>query len=248
MNLAALKENGYLHYKEALSSKEVSWLKEIIDQTCSTQLKRRKFTSNYLPILTNSDQSEIQRFPFINKANSQLKELLQLSSIQNILAPFQNEFMIGWEENDGLIYTKYQSNPSQYHKLGWHMDGGKSWLKGRKIIDFYNIGIHFSNCPQEKGGLRFLEKSHNNYPLYNVLIKPSFVDHRTDKQEKIIETKVGDVTIHHSNILHRVAASKVPNNTREVLYFSLIPKNHQSHFRTNEKPLYWKMFQWLKNK
>ena len=136
----------------------------------------------------------------------------------------------------GVVVNRYINVPGTAHaRLGWHTDGLRDLFYGRMPKQMLNVGLHFDRIKEEDGGLRVIPGTHRQGFLEMLARKPYFVSHKADPKEHVIETEVGDMTVHDGRLWHRVEASPHVGlrSLRRSMYVPYLtdeyePKNEQS--------------------
>jgi len=172
-----------------------------------------------------------------------LHEFLQDPRL-NLLKAFSTKTSrIVEDEKDGLVINHYiNDGRSNYTKLGWHTDSLRDIFQGFHKSPMVNVGISLDDSQKEKGGLRVIPGSHKQTQFELLFKKKYFVDNTPDKDEFVIETKAGDLTVHHGRIWHRVALATVEGEAsrRRVMYFPIISGKYKPKSEKSATPIYHK--------
>jgi ectoine hydroxylase-related dioxygenase (phytanoyl-CoA dioxygenase family) len=111
---------------------------------------------------------------------------------------------------------------------------------GFRLDPMVNVGISLDDSPREKGGLRVLPGSHKQN-MYDFLFrKKHIIDNRDDKDEFAVETKAGDLTVHHGRVWHRAALATVKGaaSKRRMMYFPIIAGKFKPKSEKSKTPIY----------
>jgi ectoine hydroxylase-related dioxygenase (phytanoyl-CoA dioxygenase family) len=111
---------------------------------------------------------------------------------------------------------------------------------GFRLDPMVNVGISLDDSPREKGGLRVLPGSHKQNIYEFFFKKKHFIDNRDDKNEFAIETKAGDLTVHHGRVWHRAALATVKGaaSKRRMMYFPIIAGKFKPKSEKSKTPIY----------
>jgi ectoine hydroxylase-related dioxygenase (phytanoyl-CoA dioxygenase family) len=178
----------------------------------------------------------VQRFAFASLFSLTIREFVRHPRFEPIRRLVGEQARIGDDEKDGVVVNRYwNARGSVAPALGWHTDGLRDLFYGRLPQKMLNVGLHFDACPAENGGLRLLPGSHLQGFASMCFRKPYFVSHRPDRDEFVVETRPGDLTVHDGRLWHRVARSQRRGaaSLRRSLYVPYLtgpyePKNERS--------------------
>ncbi|TAE19551.1 MAG: phytanoyl-CoA dioxygenase [Bacteroidetes bacterium] len=247
---ATLKKEGFVHFKNFLSTAEVESMLEALEEIEKTCLEADTKQIFGVPILYGYDLDGsriVQRYPFtsLNHAYFQKPDLVE--KLQKINRLVGEQYRLGDKEYDGVVSNHYlnHSNDLSRKKIGWHTDSGREFWSLKRPKQFYNIGIHLDDCTKIKGGLRLLLGTHQQSVLGMLFGKFHFVDHKPDKKEYCVEVKKGDMTIHDGRLWHRVAQAEVvgEESRRRVIYFPFIKGEVKEKDENSKPPIYLVLLQ-----
>lgn len=239
-------KNGFIHFEQYAP---VSTANEIIQSTDKVQnewINKGVEKINGIPVKYGKDvdgRQIVQRFPFTNLFSQPVQQLVTGSAFEALkeLLPSQKRPRIGLNEKDGVVLNHYvNTENSSYTKLGWHTDGARDIFYGSKVEPMLNVGFYLDDSPKEKGSLRVLPGSHRQ-SVWNLLFrKKYFIDNAADKNEVVIEAKVGDLVVHHGSIWHRVAESEVKGveSRRRVMYTPIVVGKEVLKHANSSTPFY----------
>ncbi|MEO5674075.1 MAG: phytanoyl-CoA dioxygenase family protein, partial [Chitinophagales bacterium] len=199
---------------------------------------------NGIPIKYGVDENGntiVQRFAFASLSSEVLHEFLADPRLLALKGFIGEDCRIGEYEKDGLVISHYVNvDESQLTKLGWHTDGMRDLFAGFRLDPMINIGISLDDSPKEKGGLRILPGSHKQNIYDFFFRKKHFIDNRDDKNEFAVETKAGDLTVHHGRVWHRAALATVKGvaSKRRMFYFPIIAGKFKPKSEKSKTPIY----------
>jgi len=239
-------EFGFIHFEHFISQDEVERILAAVKEIEQQWLREKVTKVNGIPIRFGKDVDGspiVQRFAFASMYSEVLHEFLQDPRL-NLLKAFSTKTSrIVEDEKDGLVINHYiNDGRSNYTKLGWHTDSLRDIFQGFHKSPMVNVGISLDDSQKEKGGLRVIPGSHKQTQFELLFKKKYFVDNTPDKDEFVIETKAGDLTVHHGRIWHRVALATVEGEAsrRRVMYFPIISGKYKPKSEKSATPIYHK--------
>ncbi|UAY53376.1 phytanoyl-CoA dioxygenase family protein [Ferruginibacter albus] len=252
--LKFFSENGFIHFKNFLPKETVSLYLSEISRIEKEWLAEGVEKINGIPLKFGKDESGnkmIQRFCFLNKYSTPLKELLEnprLQLVTQFLTPYEGR--IAQEEKDGLILNSYIRTPnSKFTQMGWHTDSPRDLFLGQKIMPMLNVGIHLDDCSYEEGGLRVLPGTHKQGFLKLMFGKKYFVDNNPDPKEVGLDIEAGDLTVHDGRMWHRAQQSPHfgERSRRRVMYVPVVTGKFRPKHENSKTPFYHKLASKIQN-
>ena len=243
-------EYGFIRFKNFLSRSTIAtyikeaeavekrWIAQGIDKINGVPLK---FGQN-----ENGDRM-ISRFAFLSQQSEVLHQFLQdtrLAALTKLLYPYEGR--IAEDEKDGLVLNHYLQTPnSGFTKMGWHTDSPRDLFYGHKIMPMLNVGLHLDDCPYSNGGLRVLPGTHKQGVLRLLFGKKYFLDNNPDPREAGFDIEVGDLTVHHGSMWHRVQQSNKfgAESRRRVMYIPLVTGKYKPKHADSKTPFYHHIMQ-----
>lgn len=240
-----LSDNGFLHFKGFFDQNRMIEISTQYNNTfhLASQKSKQELLSQSI-IKGKRNNAEIQRIPFLTKQTPFFQDIITREIYDRIKTISFQHHRIGFNENNGVVATKYNNTIGGWSQMGWHTDIGNSFYYLTNRNHYYNIGLHLDKTDSKTGCLKILPGSHKQsiFSLYTK--KVAFLDRRHDPKELNIETEPGDLTIHDGRLWHRV--SKV-SKTRRVIYFNLLKGKKVSEKTTNKTSTHLKVFIYLKD-
>jgi ectoine hydroxylase-related dioxygenase (phytanoyl-CoA dioxygenase family) len=245
---AFFNEQGFIHFKNFITTETVSRIHQEMDKIKDQWLKADVNMVNGVPIKYGRDvdgKTIVQRYAFANKYSSFLEELLRDPRLKALFELIGlPDCRIGEDEKDGLVINHYvNSENSTFAQMGWHTDALRDIFYGQKIMPMLNVGIHLDNSSTDNGGLRLLPGTHNQ-GLYDMLFKKwYFYEKKPDKNEIGLNVDAGDLTVHDGRLWHRVALSPFvgEKSRRRVMYVPVVTGKYQPK-TAESKPLFYQRF------
>jgi ectoine hydroxylase-related dioxygenase (phytanoyl-CoA dioxygenase family) len=239
-----LNEYGFIHFKGFISAERMHEIATEYANVFDLVNEGIKSSDNQDYVVTGlEDNKQVQRIPFLTKHSPFFQSLITNEIHPKIQAlGFQNH-RIGFEEKNGVVATRYNTQKGSWSKMGWHTDIGNSPYYVKNKMHYFNVGLHLDDSDQETGCLKVLPKTHKQSVFSLYTKKAAFLDHRKDPSEISIETEPGDLTVHDGRLWHRVSDV---SKQRRVLYFNLLKGKKASSKATYETPTYMKIFMPIK--
>jgi len=244
--LSFYDEYGFVHFTNFLSKAEIEYLINAIHDLEMVWMKNNVKKVNGIPIKYGKDEHGlkiIQRFAFASQDSEELHQFLQDKRFEVLKGFVSKKSRIGEYEKDGMVISHYvNTGASKHTKLGWHTDGLRDLLSGFHIDPMINVGISLLDSPKIKGGLRVIPRTHRQN-FYDLLFrKKHFIDNTADPEEFAIETKAGDLTIHHGRVWHRAAPAEVlgAESKRLMIYFPIFKGKYKPKSASSRTPIYHK--------
>ncbi len=234
-----LDQHGFLVFSQVASQQEVETILAEIAAIEGRWLDEGRTKVNGIPITVGKGPDGgpfIQRLAFTSMFSPQIAEFVRQDRFAPIRGLVGKDTRVGDNEKDGVVVNRYINVPGTAHaRLGWHTDGLRDLFYGRMPKQMLNVGLHFDRIKEEDGGLRVIPGTHRQGFLEMLARKPYFVSHKADPKEHVIETEVGDMTVHDGRLWHRVEASPHVGlrSLRRSMYVPYLtdeyePKNEQS--------------------
>jgi len=245
-------EFGFIHYKNFISQEEVEKLLAAIQELEQKWINEGVTKVNGIPLRFGNDtdgKKIIHRFAFASVYSEALHNFLQDKRLGLLLGFMPKRSRIVEEGKDGMVVSHYiNDGHSNYTQLGWHTDALRDIFQGFHVNPMINVGISLDDSPKEKGGLRVLPGSHKQTQFELLFKKKYFFDNTPDKEEFIIETEAGDLTLHHGRIWHRVALATVEGEAsrRRMMYFPIIAGKYKPKSEKSRTPIYHKFHHLVK--
>jgi ectoine hydroxylase-related dioxygenase (phytanoyl-CoA dioxygenase family) len=255
--LAFLDKHGFLIFEGVASETEVALILEEMERIQREWVAEERKTVNGIPLFcgTGPDgQKIIQRMPFTSCFSAVVKTFVRDPRFEPIRKMIHEDARIGDEEKDGVVFNRYVNVPgSVYPRLGWHTDGLRDLFYFRKPKRMLNVGLHFTRCTEESGGLRLIPGSHKQGFFSFCFKKAYFISHKPDPKEIAVETRPGDLTIHDGRLWHRVQASPHTGEKswRYSMYLPYLTDAYQPKTEKSKMPLYHHITRfgiWLKGR
>lgn len=252
---AYLDEHGFLVFDEVLAQHEVDTAMAEVERIEKQWLAEGRKKINGVPIFFGKGPDAepfIQRFPFTSRFSPAIADIIHDPRFEPVRKLIGENARIGDQEKDGAVISRYINVPgSVYPKLGWHTDGLRDLFYGRMPQQMLNVGLHFDHCTVEDGGLRIIPGTHKQGFMDTLIRKPYFISHGIDKDEIVVETRPGDLTIHDGRTWHRVHRSSKTGRAslRRVMYVPYLTDPYQPKTETSPTPGYHylsMMMCWLK--
>lgn len=243
---AFFNEFGFIHFQHVLNRNEIDQMIAAVQDLERAWIEEDVTKVNGIPIKYGKDETGnriVQRFAFASMHSEILHRYLQDKRLQVLKGFLPKESRIVENEKDGLVINHYvNTGESNYTKLGWHTDCLRDIFQGFHIDPMLNIGTSLDDSPKEKGGLRVIPGSHKQGAFDLLFRKRYFVDNNPDKNEFILETDAGDITVHHGRLWHRVALSQLTGaeSRRRVMYFPIISGKYKPKTENSKTPIYHK--------
>lgn len=235
---------GFIHFTNFFSPDQVQAALTAMREVEMEWLRNNVTKVNGIPIKYGTDENGntiVQRFAFASLSSDVLHGFLADPRLLTLKEFVGEDCRIGEYEKDGLVISHYvNTDESQLTKLGWHTDGMRDLFAGFRLDPMVNVGISLDDSPIEKGGLRVLPGSHKQ-GLYELLFrKKHFLDTSTDKNEFAVETRAGDLTVHHGRVWHRAALATVQGaaSKRRMMYFPIIAGKFKPKSEKSKTPIY----------
>ena len=245
-------EYGFIHFTNVLKPEVVAKMIDEVNRIQQDWIDNDYEKVNGIPIRFGKDENGnkiVQRFAFASLHSEYLHEIVKDDRIQNLKLFIGEEARLTENERDGMVVNHYiNTDESNYTKLGWHTDGVRDVFSHLKIDPMLNVGISLDDSPLSKGGLRVIPGSHRQSMFQMLFRKKYFVDNTPDKDEAIIETKAGDVTVHCGRMWHRVALSDLKGaaSRRRVIYVPIIAGKYKPKHENSRTPFHHKFRHFVK--
>lgn len=235
---------GFIHFTNFFTPDQVAKALTAMEEVEKEWIRNNVTKVNGIPIKYGTDENGntiVQRFAFASLNSPVLHEFLADPRLLALKDFVGNDCRIGEYEKDGLVISHYvNTEESQLTKLGWHTDGMRDVFAGFRLDPMVNVGISLDDSPREKGGLRVLPGTHKQNIYEFFFRKKHFIDNRDDKNEFAIETKAGDLTVHHGRVWHRAALASVKGaaSKRRMMYFPIIAGKFKPKSEKSKTPIY----------
>ncbi len=244
--LAFFEEFGFIHLTGYINLEHITEILNAIALVEQKWIANNVEKVNGIPIKYGADENGktiVHRFAFASLDSEVLHSFLNDKRLHVIKGLINGNSRVGEYEKDGLVISHYMNTAeSSFTKLGWHTDGLRDMFQGFHIDPMLNVGVSLDDSPKEKGGLRVIPGSHKQ-SFYDLLFrKKYFLDNNPDKDEFILETKAGDLTVHHGRLWHRVALSSLMGvaSRRRMMYFPIISGKYKPKNGKSWTPIYHK--------
>ncbi len=151
----------------------------------------------------------VQRMGFSSYYSDKLEALVTDARFEPVRRLIGEDARIGTREKDGVVFNSYINTPTSLRpNLGWHTDSLRDIAYNREMPGpMLNVGFHFDRIKPEDGGLRLIPGTHKQSAWPMLTRKLHFLDNKEDKDEVMVETWPGDLTLHDGRMWHRVKAS-----------------------------------------
>ncbi|HWY99257.1 MAG TPA: phytanoyl-CoA dioxygenase family protein [Bacteroidia bacterium] len=243
-------KNGFVHFTEVLSSKEVDELIAGYEAAQEKLIKSKEKTVKGIPVIFGHDENGkriVQRFPYTSYYSDRIKQLVldpRIQGFKHLLT--ERSSRVTDTERDGVVFNHYvNSKHSRFKQMGWHTDSIREVFYGRKVFPTLNIGIYLDNSSAVNGGLRVLPATHTQGLFGMLFTKMYYRNTKEDKNEVLVVAKPGDVVVHHGHIWHRVGHSEHTDSVsrRRVMYIPVLcgPKQRKKPAKpgkTGKTPIY----------
>lgn len=237
---AFLAQHGYLVFARVVSADEVAKVLSEIDRV-EKKLLDEKIDKIYgVPVWFGTGPEGkpwLQRMGFASVYSEWLDAFVQEPRFEPIRRLIGEDARIGTREKDGVVFNRYLNMPGSLRPdLAWHTDALRDvFYNGKMPGPMLNIGLHFDRIRPEDGGLRVLPGTHTQTAFQTLFRKIHFVTNDDDKDEVMVETWPGDLTVHDGRMWHRVKASPFvgPRSLRRSMYVPYVvdrpqPKDENS--------------------
>ena len=245
-------EFGFIHFKNFIDRKEIDHLINAIHELELDWIKKGIEKVNGIPIKYGKDELGnpiVQRFAFASLHSEVLHNFLKDERLAALRSFIKKKSRIVEDEKDGMVINHYINNGnSNYTKLGWHTDSLRDIFQGFHKNPMINVGTSLDDSPKEKGSLRVIPGSHKQNTFDMLFKKKHFVDNTPDKNEFIVETEAGDLTVHHGRMWHRVALASVTGaeSRRRIIYFPIICGSYKPKSEKSPTPFHHQIQQIVK--
>ena len=239
---AFLAKYGFLHFEGAATPDEVEMLRAEQDRIEQEHLANDRRSVRGVPMFFGKGEGgrkAIQRMPFNSLYSDFIRTFVRDSRFEPIQSLVGGDVRVGDEEKDGVVLNRYVNVPgSVYPALGWHTDGLRDLCYFRMPQQMLNFGLHLDRITAADGGLRLIPGTHRQGFFKMLLYKPYFLWHRADRNEIVVETKPGDLTIHDGRLWHRVARSQTPGAVRRSMYVPYMTGPYEPKSEKSSTPFY----------
>ena len=255
--LAFLEEHGFLIFEQVASTEEVELILGEMERIQTEWIASERKTVRGIPLFYGKGPGGtkiVQRMPFTSCFSDVVKSFVRDPRFEPIRKMIGENARVGDEEKDGVVFNRYVNVPgSVYPRLGWHTDGLRDLFYFRKPQRMLNVGLHFTECTKDTGGLRLIPGSHNQGFFSFCFKKAYFISHKADPNEIAIETKPGDLTIHDGRLWHRVQESPHTGEKswRYSMYLPYLTDAYQPKTEKSKMPVYHHITRlgiWLKGR
>jgi len=239
--------NGFIHFKNFLFATEVKNIMDSIMEVQAEWIRQARQKINGIPIVYGQDEKGnriVQRFPFTSLYSPILHSFVNSERLKPLMKFLNREGRIAEDEKDGVVVNHFVNNEkSKVKQLGWHTDSLRDIFYLQKVKPMLNVGIYLTDSTKEHGGLRVLPGTHKQRILGLLFRKPYFIGKKADKKEVAIIARAGDLVIHHGNIWHRVAKSKLIGEAsrRITMYIPVICGKRRPKNKNSKTPFYHKL-------
>lgn len=209
---AFLDRTGYLVFDRVASTHEVETILSDLD-AAATKLHEDGTEKVFgVPVWWGTDPDGnpiLQRCGFSSTFSEFLSAFVTDARFEPIRTLIGDDARIGEREKDGVVFNRYvNSEQSLYPQLGWHTDALRDVFYNRQMPGpMLNVGLHFDRIREEDGGLRVLPGTHTQGVASTLFRKIHFLSQKADKDEVMVETWPGDLTVHDGRMWHRVQRS-----------------------------------------
>ena len=237
-------KNGFIHFSGVLSPDLVN---QIIDSTEELQqnwISKGVKKINGVPIKFGHDENGreiVHRFPFTSQYCEVVHNFVTGSKVQSLKVLLPEGSRIAENEKDGVIVNHYVNTAnSNFRQMGWHTDSMRDIFYGKKVMPMLNVGLYLDDSSSDKGGLRIIPGTHKQNIFSMLFKKAYFMNNDEDKNELLVDAKVGDMVVHDGRIWHRVAMSPHTGaaSRRRVMYIPVIVGKYMPKSEESTTPLY----------
>jgi len=237
---AFLDRHGFLIFDRVASREEVDAILGEVVRIEGELLESGERSLYGVPVWFGADpdgQPMLQRLGFTSTRSPYLAEFVQHERFEPVRKLIGEDARIGHEEKDGVVFNRYvQAEGSLRPKLGWHTDALRDvFYNGKMPGPMLNVGLHFDRITEADGGLRVLPGTHTQSGFSTLFRKIHFVSQKADRDEVMVETWPGDLTVHDGRMWHRVQQSSKTgwDTLRRSMYVPYVcdayaPKNEAS--------------------
>lgn len=247
---AFLDIHGYLHFRGVLSQDEVGVMRDAQDELQAKMLAEDTREIHGIPLFFGEGtQGEriIQRIPFASLFSETVRELVLDARFDPIKEFVGGDVRCAHDEKDGVVMNRYVNTPGGARtNLGWHTDGLRDLFYLRMPQQMLNFGLHLDRITEADGGLRILPGTHKQGFFKMCFYKPYFVWHRPDKNEVMVDTEPGDLTIHDGRTWHRVAKSRSLGAERRSVFVPYMTGPVEPKAIASRTPLYHRLGRFLR--
>jgi phytanoyl-CoA hydroxylase len=237
---AFLDRHGFLVFDRVASRDELDTILAEVERIEAELLESGERSLYGVPVWFGADPEGapmLQRLGFTSTRSPWLKAFVTDTRFEPVRKLIGDEARIGHEEKDGVVFNRYvQAEGSLRPKLGWHTDALRDvFYNGAMPGPMLNVGLHFDRITEADGGLRVLPGTHTQSAFSTLFRKIHFVSQKADRDEILVETWPGDLTVHDGRMWHRVQESSKAgwDTLRRSMYVPYVvdayaPKNEAS--------------------
>ena len=245
--------NGFLHFTCFANAAQVAALRAAVASLAARWLAAGVSVVYGVPLQVGREldgKPLVQRLGFASLFSSELAALAhdpRLLGLLPLLGPGVAG-RVGEREKDGVVVNHYLTGPpGNFRRMGWHTDALRDFFYRHRPRPLLNVGLHLDDCLAPAGGLRVLPGTHRQQPT-GWLRKLPFLCHRADPTEIALETRAGDLTVHHGHLWHRVAEATVagPASRRRVVYVPLVSGAYRPRHPDSAPLLYQRLLRWVR--
>lgn len=236
--------NGFIHFEGVLSAGDVQQIIASTEYVQDRWIKEGIKKINGVPIKYGHDENGkeiVHRFPFTSQYSEAIHNFVNSPKIQALKELMPDGARVAENEKDGVVVNHYvNTQSSNFRQMGWHTDSMRDIFYGKKILPMLNVGLYLDNSSSDKGGLRIIPGTHKQN-LFSMLFKKAyFMNNDEDKNEMLVDAKLGDVVVHDGRIWHRVAMSPLVGaaSRRRVMYTPIIIGKYMPKSDDSATPLY----------
>ena len=208
---AFFDHHGFIVFAEVASQDELDAMTAELERIQAAWNDEGRTHVNGVPIYWQEDPDGapfVTRFTFSSMFSPVIRDFVLDPRFEPIRLMVDPDARVGHDEKDGVVINRYVNGPRNSRPgLGWHTDGLRDLFYGRMPQAMYNVGLHFDRITADDGGLRLIPGSHTQGLWDMMFRKWYFISHAPDRDEIVVETQPGDLTVHDGRLWHRVAQS-----------------------------------------
>jgi phytanoyl-CoA hydroxylase len=246
---AFLKKNGFLVYDRVATRDEVDTILAEVDRIEQDLVANNTRQIFGVPIWFGFDpdgNDYLFRMGFTSVMSEYLAQFVRDARFEPIRKLIGVDARIGDREKDGVVFNRYvRADGSVRPDLAWHTDALRdvvyNWAMPGPML---NVGLHFDRIRPEDGGLRVIPATHTQSAWSTLFRKIHFYTNDQDKDEVMVETWPGDLTVHDGRMWHRVQASPATGwrSLRRSMYVPYVIDSYAPKNENSRTPLYMQLF------
>jgi len=249
---AFLDRHGFLVFARVATEAEVAQLLAEFQAIEDKLLAQGKESVHGVPVwfgVGPEGQPWMQRTGFASVMSEFVASFVRDLRFEPVRTLIGVDARVGDREKDGVVVNRYARAPGSIRPdLPWHTDALRDVFYNRKIPGpMLNVGLHFERVTPEDGGLVVLPGTHRQGFGGMLFRKIHFVSNRPDRDEVMVETWPGDLTVHDGRMWHRVKASPHTGrrSVRHSMYVPYVVDAYQPKDEHSKPLAYHRLFGWV---